>query len=351
MMDLEKLVRRNIWKLQPYSSARSEFQGDASIFLDANENPYNTEYNRYPDPMQRELKKRIGELKGIDPECIFLGNGSDEAIDLVYRVFCEPGIDSVVGIDPSYGMYEVLADINNVTYVKTPLTQQFNLNADSVLKDTSAWVKVIFLCTPNNPTGNDLQRFAVYEILEKFQGIVVIDEAYGDFSPVPSYIHALNKYPNLIVLQTLSKAWGAAGLRLGMAFASKEIIDLMNKVKYPYNISTLTQKTALEVLNNEEKMLQNLHTIQSERARLVEALRTLPLVYDIYPSAGNFILIKVVNSKSVYSRLLKRGIVVRDRSNATRCMSCLRITIGTPEENDALLAVLRSFNYGNKSVY
>ena len=258
MKDLKDLVRPNVWNMKPYSSARDEFQGNASVFLDANENPFNRPYNRYPDPLQWELKKKIAEIKGVKRESIFLGNGSDEPIDLIIRAFCEPSIDSIVSIAPSYGMYEVAANVNNVEFRKIKLDEKFDLDTDSLLEAANDWVKVIFLCSPNNPTGNNLSRDRLYKVLNTFQGIVVIDEAYVDFSIEPSFLGELEKFPNLIVLQTMSKAWGAAGIRLGMAFASPEIIAILNKIKYPYNVNLLTQERALYMLENKEQMEKQL---------------------------------------------------------------------------------------------
>lgn len=342
MKDLKDLVRTNIWELEPYSSARDEFHGSASVFLDANENPYNEPYNRYPDPLQWELKDRIAYLKEVDRDSIFLGNGSDEAIDLIIRAFCEPGLDTVISIAPSYGMYEVAANINKVSFVKVPLDSSFDLNPDSLLDYVDEWTKMIFLCSPNNPTGNNLNRNAIYKILKSFRGIVVLDEAYIDFSDEPSFLLELKNYPNLIVLQTLSKAWGAAGLRLGMAFASPEIIAILNKIKYPYNVNMLTQMQALEILNNEREMLFQLRQIKNERIRLWDALKEIPKVHTIYPSDANFFLVGVTRVNFVYQKLVKSGIIVRNRDHIRMCAGCLRITVGTPEENDALIEALKN---------
>lgn len=342
MKDLKDLVRTNIWELEPYSSARDEFHGSASVFLDANENPYNEPYNRYPDPLQWELKDRIAYLKEVDRDSIFLGNGSDEAIDLIIRASCEPGLDTVISIAPSYGMYEVAANINKVSFVKVPLDSSFDLNPDSLLDYVDEWTKMIFLCSPNNPTGNNLNRNAIYKILKSFRGIVVLDEAYIDFSDEPSFLLELKNYPNLIVLQTLSKAWGAAGLRLGMAFASPEIIAILNKIKYPYNVNMLTQMQALEILNNEREMLFQLRQIKNERIRLWDALKEIPKVHTIYPSDANFFLVGVTRVNFVYQKLVKSGIIVRNRDHIRMCAGCLRITVGTPEENDALIEALKN---------
>ena len=342
MMDLKDLVRPNIWELKPYSSARDEFHGSASVFLDANENPYNEPFNRYPDPLQWELKDRIAELKDVDRNSIFLGNGSDEPIDLVIRAFCDPAVDCIVSITPTYGMYEVAANVNDGEFRKGTLTPDFELDADKLLAEVDEWVKIIFLCSPNNPTGNSLNRDEIYKILNNFEGIVILDEAYIDFSEEPSFLPELKKFPNLIILQTLSKAWGAAGIRLGMAFASPEIVAILNKIKYPYNVNVLTQERALDILNNETEMLRQLRSIMSERIRLQAALPELSVVNKMYPTDANFILVDVGKADSVYNKLVKKGVIVRNRNNVTLCHGCLRITVGTPEENDALLKALKS---------
>lgn len=342
MKELKELVRPNVWNLQPYSSARDEFHGEASVFLDANENPWNTPYNRYPDPMQWKLKDRLAELKQISRDRIFLGNGSDEAIDLVFRVFCEPGKDVVVSITPSYGMYTVSADVNNVECRKVLLNERFDLEADKVLEVADEHTKVIFLCSPNNPSGNTLNRDEIYKILDHYHGIVVVDEAYIDFSASPSFAAELDKYPNLIVLQTLSKAWGAAGIRLGMAFASKEIIALFSRVKYPYNINELTQEKAYEILGNEKSQRIQIAKILSERSRLEEIFRESPFSYRVYPSDANFLLVDVGNANGMYESLVSQGVVVRNRHSVQKCQGCLRITIGTPDENDALLNAIQN---------
>jgi histidinol-phosphate aminotransferase len=341
MKKLTDLLRPNIRNLKPYSSARDEFHGEASVFLDANENPYNEPYNRYPDPMQRELKNRISILKDLAPEYIFTGNGSDEAIDLVIRAFCEPGIDNIVTITPSYGMYEVAAATNNVKCIKVELTSDFRLDANAVLDAVDSRTKVIYLCSPNNPTGNLLQREDVYRILKYFDGIVVVDEAYIDFASSPSLTRGLVSYPNLIVLQTLSKAWGAAGIRLGMAFASPEIIAVLNKIKYPYNVSRLTQEYAIETLSREESMQQQLSEILNERSLVETALRDFPFVKQVYPSDANFILVRVNDANATYRYLVDRKVIVRNRHTVSLCENCLRITIGSPEENNVLVCALK----------
>ncbi|MDR1258900.1 MAG: histidinol-phosphate transaminase [Tannerellaceae bacterium] len=340
MKNLQDLLRPNIRSLKPYSSARDEFHGEASVFLDANENPYNEPYNRYPDPMQRALKERISVLKDIAPEHIFTGNGSDEAIDLVIRAFCEPGIDNMVTITPSYGMYEVAADINNVKCVRVPLSADFRLDAGAVLDAADSHTKLICLCSPNNPTGNLLDREEIYRILKYFNGIVVADEAYIDFAPSLSLIRGLVSYPNLIVLQTLSKAWGGAGIRLGMAFASPWIIDVLNKIKYPYNVSLVAQEHALALLKRENRMEDQLAVILNERARLGEALGKLPFVRRIYPSDANFILVRVNDADYTYNYLVGRKVIVRNRHRVSLCENCLRITVGAPEENNMLIKAL-----------
>lgn len=341
-LSLASLVRPNIRNLAPYSSARNEFHGDASVFLDANENPWNAPYNRYPDPLQRSLKARLAEIKGISEDHIFVGNGSDEAIDLVIRAFAEPGLDHITTLAPTYGMYEVAADINNVVCRKVELGPDFTLDATRVLEAADAWTKVIILCSPNNPTGNTLSRGEIHRILDEFPGIVVIDEAYIDFSSEPSFLSELERYPRLIVLQTLSKAWGGAGLRLGMAFASPEIIGILNKIKYPYNVSAPVQEAALRLLSDPERMEAQKRRILSERARLKQALEGAPFFFRVYPSDANFLLVDVGRADQLYAMLVKRGVVVRNRNNITLCRGCLRITVGTEEENDRLLEALEN---------
>ena len=341
MRKLEELVRPNVWNMKPYSSARDEFQGEATVFLDANENPYNGPFNRYPDPLQRAVKNQIAALKGVKWENIFLGNGSDEPIDLLIRAFCEPGIDNIVSIDPSYGMYEVAANVNNVAFRKVRLNEQFDLDTEAVLSAVDAHTKIIFFCSPNNPTGNSLSRDRLYQVLNTFSGLVVIDEAYIDFSEASSFLLELDQYPNLVVLQTMSKAWGAAGIRMGMAFASPEIISILNKIKYPYNVNILTQEKALEMLLNKEEMEKQLQIILAERTRLQQLLPELSCVKRLYPTDANFILTEVTDANLLYKQLVEQGIIVRNRNNVTMCNGCLRITIGTPQENDALLEALK----------
>lgn len=341
MIKLENLIRPNIWALSPYSCARNEFTGEASVFLDANENPYNQPFNRYPDPLQITLKEKIAALKKVRPSQIMLGVGSDEPIDLIFRIFCEPAKDNVVAINPTYGMYGVCADINNVTYKQVNLNNDFSLDADKVLKACDKHTKVVFLCSPNNPTGNSLDRKEIEKIILGFDGIVVIDEAYIDFSKQPSWLASLNDYPNLIVLQTFSKAWGMAALRCGMAFASEEIIAFFNKVKYPYNLNLLTQEAVYKQVENVEQKNEWVKALLLERSKLITELETLSLVKRIYPTDANFVLVKVDDANAIYKQLVEKGIIVRNRNNVTLCEGCLRITIGTPSENKQLLTALQ----------
>ncbi|MDY6005594.1 MAG: histidinol-phosphate transaminase [Parabacteroides sp.] len=340
MKTLQSLVRPNIWNLQPYSSARSEFQGTATVFIDANENPWNPPYNRYPDPLQRTLKARIAEVKGVPETSIFTGNGSDEAIDLLLRIFCEPGVDNIVAIDPSYGMYQVAADINNVACRKVLLRTDFSLDVDALLAAADAQTKLIFLCSPNNPTGNSLDREEMVRLLHTFEGIVVVDEAYIDFASQPSFLPELENYPNLVVLQTLSKAWGGAALRLGMAFASPAIIGLFNKVKYPYNVNLPAQREALALLNKPEQMEAQRQKVLEERERLRRAFEAAPFQYKVYPSDANFLLVEVGRANEIYAALVEKGVIVRNRNSVSLCRGCLRITVGTVDENTLLLQAL-----------
>ncbi len=340
MKTLQSLVRPNIWNLQPYSSARSEFQGTATVFIDANENPWNPPYNRYPDPLQRTLKARIAEVKGVPEASIFTGNGSDEAIDLLLRIFCEPGVDNIVAIDPSYGMYQVAADINNVACRKVLLRTDFSLDVDALLAAADAQTKLIFLCSPNNPTGNSLDRQEMVRLLHTFEGIVVVDEAYIDFASQPSFLPELENYPNLVVLQTLSKAWGGAALRLGMAFASPAIIGLFNKVKYPYNVNLPAQREALALLNKPEQMETQRQKVLEERERLRQAFEAAPFHYKVYPSDANFLLVEVGRANEIYAALVEKGVIVRNRNSVSLCRGCLRITVGTVDENTLLLQAL-----------
>ncbi|NCC10407.1 MAG: histidinol-phosphate transaminase [Bacteroidia bacterium] len=343
MKELKQLVRRTIWELKPYSSARDEYSGcEASVFLDANENPYNAPYNRYPDPLQRELKGVIGPIKGVSEEQIFLGNGSDEAIDLLFRVFCEPGVDEVVAVEPTYGMYQVCAAVNGVAYRQVWLNDAFQLDASKVLAATTERTKLVFICSPNNPTGNDLDRREIERVIAGFEGVVVLDEAYGDFSEVPSFCAELGRYPNLVVLQTFSKAWGCAGIRLGMALASSAVIALLNKVKYPYNINVLTQQKALEHLRRRDEVGEWATVLKRERELLCKALEGLGCVKRVYPSAANFLLVQVTDATRIYQGLVRCGVIVRNRDSVPGCSGCLRISVGTSEENEKLIEALRT---------
>ena len=340
---MKNLLRKNILSLEPYSCARDEFKGEASVYLDANESPYNAPYNRYPDPLQWKLKKKIGNIKQIAPENIFLGNGSDEAIDLIYRAFCEPRVDNVVAIEPTYGMYKVCAAINDVEYRKVLLDEYFQFDTNNLLAATDVNTKVIWLCSPNNPTGNLLSENEILALLSQFRGLIVLDEAYIDFAGIASYSRYLHQYPRLVILQTLSKAWGSAAIRLGMAFASEEIITVFNKIKYPYNINLLTQEKALEMLDKKVQVELWIDNILSERTKLIEALSELPITRHIHPTSANFVLVEVDDANSTYQSLVEKGIIVRNRNSVSLCMGCLRITVGTPEENNILLQELKQF--------
>ena len=342
MFDVRKKMRSNILNLAPYSTARDEYQGDLGVYLDANENPYENGYNRYPDPHQIELKKAIAEIKGVSTESIFVGNGSDEAIDLVFRVFCEPRLDNVVCIAPSYGMYRVSASINDIEVREIQLESDFSVDVSKLLSACDTSTKAIFLCSPNNPTGNDIPREVILEVLEKFDGIVVVDEAYIDFSEQKSLTEDLKSYKNLIVLQTLSKAWGLAGLRLGLAFACEETITIMSRVKYPYNINVTTQNIVLQQLQQSRDV--QIKEIITERNTLFEELKKLPIVKRVYPSSANFLLVEVEEPKAIYNSLIELGIIVRDRSSVVGCTGCLRITVGTPQENITMLNSLKKLS-------
>lgn len=342
MIDINKLVRKNVLKLTPYSSARDEFLGKTGIFMDANENPYGT-LNRYPDPYQKELKKAISGFKGISEENIFLGNGSDEIIDLCFRVFCNPGKDKVLTFPPTYGMYEVSASVNDIEVLKVPLTDSFQINLLKVkplLEDKA--LKLIFICSPNNPTGNAMNQKDVEYILKSFNGIIVIDEAYNDFNDKPSFLNHVDKYPNLILMQTFSKALGLAAVRVGMAFTNPVIVQYFNKMKPPYNISTINQKAALRKLNKGEVLKVQVVKIKKERERLSSELRKVRITEIVYPSDANFLLIKVNNANDLYNKLVNKNIIVRNRSNAIE--NCLRITVGKKSENDKLIKALKDIN-------
>ncbi len=343
-MNLKQLTRPNIWSLAPYSSARNEYSGHAAhVFLDANENPYNNPLNRYPDPLQVELKEQIARVKGVPSEQIFLGNGSDEAIDIAYRCFTQPGIDNVVAIEPTYGMYRVCADINDVEYRPVLLNDQYQFTAQQLLDACDEHTKLIWLCSPNNPTGNSLDPEAIETVLRGFQGIVVLDEAYSDFSPKPVFRLRINEFPNLIVLNTFSKAWASAAIRLGMAFAAPDIIRLFNKVKYPYNVNTLTQEKAREMLSRRFEVDRWVKQILQERAGLMVAVSELPLCERVFPTDANFFLARFRGAGQVYEYLVSQGVIVRNRSHVTLCGDCLRITVGTQQENNRFLAALRQY--------
>ncbi len=348
MFDLSLLIRENVKKLTPYSSARDDFKGEAKIFLDANENslgsPLLKWYNRYPDPHQLKVKEKLSEIKRVPVENIFLGNGSDECIDILQRAFCEPGIDNIIICPPTYGMYEVCANINNVPLKKVKLTPAFQLDLEAIEKAIDENTKLIFLCSPNNPTANSLNHEDIEAILNNYFGLVVIDEAYINFSRQKSFSTQLNEYPNLVVMQTLSKAWGLAALRLGITLASEEIIAVMNKIKPPYNINQASQELVLEALNEVEQVNEMIKEIVKEREVLTEALVNLSFVEKVYPSDANFLLVKMNDPVSVYKKLLEQGIVVRDRSKVELCEGCLRITVGTAEENQTLLYALATIS-------
>ncbi|GGC52721.1 histidinol-phosphate aminotransferase [Pedobacter quisquiliarum] len=346
-MDINSLQRENIKNLRPYSTARDEYKGQASVYLDANENsfgsPLPADYNRYPDPLQLDLKDAISKIKGVPIENTFLGNGSDEAIDLLYRAFCEPAKDNVIILPPTYGMYEVSANINNVEVRIINLLPNYQLDLDGIAEAIDANTKLIFICSPNNPTGNSIIRTDIETILTNFKGLVVIDEAYINFAKQRSFIKELTEYPNLVILQTFSKAWGLAALRLGMAFAGRPTIDILNKVKPPYNINQATQDLALAALQNINQVNEWIKLTVEERDKLSTDLLTIPVVKKVYPSDANFILAEVTDATGIYDFLVNQGIIVRDRSKVTLCEGCLRISIGTPAENQTLLIALKNY--------
>ncbi|MFW2478494.1 MAG: histidinol-phosphate transaminase [Sediminibacterium sp.] len=347
MFNLDNLIRANIKALKPYSSARDEFSGEAKVFLDANENslgsPLTKWYNRYPDPHQQAVKQQLSKIKGIAPEHIFLGNGSDECIDILFRCFCEPGKDNIIICPPTYGMYEVSANINDVEIRKAPLLPDFQLDLVHLENLIDANTKIIWLCSPNNPTGNSLNRTDIEMVLNNFNGIVVVDEAYINFAQQKSFVQELVEYPNLVVLQTLSKAWGLAGLRLGMAFASQSIIELMNKVKPPYNINQATQELVLKALEEVGQVNDMIKILVDMRGALAEVFESMPTVEKVYPSDANFILVKIKDARKIYDFLLTKGIVLRDRSNVALCEDCLRITIGSEKENTVLVDAMQDW--------
>lgn len=345
MRPLQALTRANVWRMEPYSSARDDYQGStASVFLDANENPYNTPVNRYPDPRQSELKDELAKVKQVNPAQIFLGNGSDEAIDLLFRAFCEPRIDNVVSINPTYGMYQVCAETNDVAYRKVNLTDDFQLPVEALLSATDDHTKLLFICSPNNPTGNDFRLSDMEQILRRFEGLVVIDEAYIDFSERPSLLQRLQEFPNLVVLQTFSKAWGCAAIRLGMAFASPEIIGILSKIKYPYNVNLLTQREALSMVHRHYEVERWVKSLKAARAQLIAELGKLPVVAHIFPTDANFVLVRVTDAVALYNYLVSWGIIVRNRHSVTLCGNCLRITVGTRVENERLIQALQSYH-------
>ena len=345
--NLDNLVRENIKKMTAYSSARHEFTGAANILLDANENsfgsPLTENYNRYPDPLQSELKEKISSIKGVPVQNIFLGNGSDEAIDLLFRIFCEPGKDNIMIFPPTYGMYEVCAEMNDVKVKKVPLLKNFQLDLKSIEAAIDANTKLIFVCSPNNPTGNSINRSDIEVLLSNFDGLVVIDEAYINYAKQKTFIPELTEYPNLVILQTLSKAWGLAGLRLGMAFAGQSVINYLNKVKYPYNINTATQQLAMEALRNISSVNNWTKTTVEQKGWLKDELLKLPFTQTVYPSDANFLLVKMTVARKIYEYLSSKGIIVRDRSKVILCDDCLRITIGIPDENKQLVDTLKAF--------
>jgi len=343
-MDLvNRLVRKNILNLTPYSSARDEYSGEGGILLDANENPFNTGVNRYPDPLQQKLKLKLSQIKQVSAENIFLGNGSDEPIDLLIRAFCEPGVDNIVCIKPTYGMYKVCADINRVDFREVLLTTRLQIDKGALLKASDNQSKLLFLCSPNNPTSNSFNRDDILFAISNFQGLVVLDEAYIDFSGENSLLPLLASYPNLVILQTLSKAWGMAGIRLGMAFASGGIVRVLNRIKYPYNLNSLTQQFALERLSKKKDKENWVRMILDQRVELYAKLSAKELVIDILPSDANFLMVRFANAKQVFRYLMEKKIIIRDRSSVPLCEGCLRFTIGTAEENEALLKALDGF--------
>lgn len=341
--DINAITRKNVRELKPYNTARDDFKGVASVYLDANENPFPTEYNRYPDPKQNALKNEISKLKQIDPLQIILGNGSDEIIDLLIRAFCEPGIDNVIIPQPTYGMYSVCAAINNVEVRLPNLSLDFDLDIQNINAYIDDKSKIIFLCSPNNPSGNLLEQDKIKSLLQSFTGIVVLDEAYIDFADNDGWLTSLIDYPNLFLLQTFSKVWGLAGLRLGVGFGSKEIIQILHKIKPPYNINSITQNIALAAVKEGNSTMEWLDTLKNERKILEGLLKQFSFVEKVYPSQTNFLLVKMINAKACHQHLLTKGIIVRDRSSAIHCDNCLRITVGTPNENKELINTLNDF--------
>lgn len=343
-MDITQLVRPNISKLKPYSSARDDFKGSASVYLDANENPYPSDFNRYPDPHQQKLKTKIAAIKNIPTENVFVGNGSDEPIDLLFRAFCEPGVDNVLIPEPTYGMYTVSANINNIAIRNISLTPDFDLDVEAISKTWDKNTKLLFLCSPNNPSGNLLSEVKIIQLLNTFPGLVIVDEAYIDFTKQPGFLSKIKDYSNLVVLQTLSKAWGLASLRIGMCFAQTEIIQVLNKIKPPYNISGINQQLAEQALNEVAQKEKNVQEIIVQREWLKTELKQLPSVRQVFPSEANFLLVKIDQAREKYHELIQTGVVVRDRSSVILCQDCLRITVGTPSENQQLLEALKKLD-------
>ncbi|HVB03916.1 MAG TPA: histidinol-phosphate transaminase [Chitinophagaceae bacterium] len=355
MFELSRIIRENIKKLVPYSSARDDFSGKAAVFLDANENsfgsPLPVPYNRYPDPHQSVLKQKISDIKGVPAERIFLGNGSDECIDLVIRAFGEPAQDNMLICPPTYGMYEVCAHINNVEVRKVPMTPRFQLDLEGIERALDSHTKLIFLCSPNNPTGNALRREDIEVILNNFSGLVVIDEAYINFSRYRSFTLELDEYPNLVVLQTLSKAWGLAALRIGMAFSSVELTEVLSRIKPPYNIGQASQDLALQALENREQVNGWIKQIVSGREQLAQGLGGIPGILEVYPSEANFLLVKTIDPVGIYKYLVSQGMIIRDRSRVELCAGCLRITVGTPAENEGLIRELKLYSHEKSTVH
>jgi histidinol-phosphate aminotransferase len=344
MIDIEQLLRDNIKKIVPYSTARDEFKGSkVDIFLDANENPFDTRLNRYPDPKQKKLKQKISERNGVQTSSIFLGNGSDEVIDLLVRAFCTPGKDKIMIHPPTYGMYQVAAETNDNGVLRVNLTPDFGLDTEEILKQAKNNVKVFFICSPNNPTGNTFKEEDIERLLKEMNAIIVIDEAYVNFSDKSSWTKRLEEFPNLVIMQTLSKAWGLAGIRLGMCFASPRIVQVLTNIKLPYNLNVLTQETALEILDNVQDYNEKVATIKKERSKLYVELGKLQIVQKVYPSDGNYILCKFENANATYDYLVGKGIIVRNRSSQLYCDNCLRITVGMPEDNETLIKCLMEF--------
>jgi len=340
---LQDITRPNIQAMTAYSSARAEFKGVADVFLDANESPYLTGANRYPDPKQQELKEKLAIIKQVPIPNIFIGNGSDEVIDLLFRAFAEPGKNNVIVNTPSFGMYKVAAELNNVAFNEVQLTPQFELDAEGILNAINADTRMVFICSPNNPTGNVMSSKVIKTILSEFNGLVVVDEAYADFSDEKSWVTMLADYPNLVVVQTMSKAWGMAAARIGMAFASEEIVAILSKIKMPYNVSGINQKNALMRLTFAHEVQQEIQAIKDEREMIIPVLEKLNFIEKIYPSSANFLLVKVKDASKLYQYLIGKGIVVRDRSNQPLCENCLRFTVGLPEENELLMEALSEF--------